>query len=204
MNCKIVDLKGKDVAVPVCYQQVDCTPECPEESVPLMAQSEDSACYVLLQEIEPADALPFDDDSRIIGIIHNCLSDEQGLIEVGSGGNPGSRYVYTIMKTLENPDIPDGVQYKLTLDKEYEKDVIRVQGFFDEQGTSGMRDAMIFQILASEDGFDETKATWTQDPYDPSYDQGLLMNRSELRDYDEMFPSHPLSMARRLVDVVCR
>jgi len=40
---------------------------------------------------------------------------------------------------------------------------------------------------------------WVADPYDPTYMQGALMNLSEKEEYDEAFPNHPLSQARKIV-----
>ena len=173
--------------------------EDPEGSIPLMAQSDNAVCLVVLQPSPPEEAMPFDNPQIVIDGIHECMNEEQGLIEVEAGGEAGSRYIYSIVKTLKNPDMPEGVQYTLTLDKECAGDIVHVQGSFDEQGTTGLRDTVVFQMLASENGFDETKAVWTEDPYDPFFNRGLLMNKSELYDYDDMFPNHPLSMARRFV-----
>ncbi len=43
--------------------------------------------------------------------------------------------------------------------------MVHTQGFFDEQGTTGLRDTVVSQMLASENGFDEIKTDWMQDPY---------------------------------------
>ena len=43
---------------------------------------------------------------------------------------------------------------------------------------------------------------WTQDPYDPDYRKGFLMNRSEAQELDESFPEHPLSVARKLAEFI--
>ena len=40
-----------------------------------------------------------------------------------------------------------------------------------------------------------------RDPYDDSED-GFLMNLSESHEYDSMFPVHPLTQARFIVDAV--
>lgn len=199
MDKRQIKLDSEDVLVPSYYQQVESMPEDPEGSIPLMAQSDNAVCFVMLQEIARDEAMPFDDPQSVIDGIHECLREEQGLIEVEAGGQDGDRYIYSIVKTLKNPDIPEGVQYALTLDKECDNGVVHAQGFFDEQGTTGLRDTMIFQMLASENGFDETSAAWTRDPYDPTYERGLLMNQSEGAVFDRMFASHPLSMAREFV-----
>ncbi len=190
------------LSIPTCYQQIDLMPEDPEGSIPLMAQSDNAVCFVMLQEIDQQEAMPFDDPQSVIEGIHECLSDEQGLIEVQAGGYDGERWIYSIVKTLKNSEMPEGVQYTLTLDKECSDGVIHAQGFFDEVGMTGVRDAMVFQMLASAKGFDGVKADWTEDPYDPAYNRGLLMNQSEFAEFDDMFSSHPLSMARDFVRCV--
>lgn len=177
-------------------------PEDPKGSISLMAQSDNAICLVALQTLSPEDAMPFDNPQSVIDGIHECLGEEQGLIEVEAGGEGGSRYIYSIVKTLKNPNTPEGVQYTLTLDKECEASMVHAQGFFDEQGTTGLRDTMVFQMLASSNGFDETGATWAQDPYDPTSKRGLLMNQSERPDFDGLFPGHPLSMAREFAKAI--
>ena len=43
---------------------------------------------------------------------------------------------------------------------------------------------------------------WFEDPYDPDYKRGFLMNRSESPEFDSVFPSHALSVARALIGFV--
>lgn len=38
---------------------------------------------------------------------------------------------------------------------------------------------------------------WMRDPYDESIHLPLMMNLSELEEFDEMFPEHPLSRLRK-------
>ena len=203
MNTKHIAIGQCRVSVPDYFQQVDSTPEDPEESIPLMAQSESAVCLVALQPLSPEDAMPFDNSESVIEGIHECLDEEQGLIEVEAGGKVGSRYVYSIVKTLKNPNVPEGVQYTLTLDREYGDKIIHAQGFFDEQGITGMRDSMVFAMFKPESDLEERMSEWTFDPYDPEYKHGHLMNQSELIGFDEHFPAHPLSMAREFARVMC-
>lgn len=147
MNTKQIAIGQCRVSVPDYFQQVDSTPEDPEESIPLMAQSESAVCLVVLQPLSPEDAMPFDNSESVIEGIHECLDEEQGLIEVEAGGKVGSRYIYSIVKTLQNPNVPEGVQYTLTLDREYGDKMIHAQGFFDEQGITGMRNSIIFAMF---------------------------------------------------------
>lgn len=120
MNTKQISIAQSMISVPGYFQQVDSMPEDPEGSIPLMAQSDNAVCLVVLQPLSPEDAMPFDNPQIVIDGIHECMNEDQGLIEVEAGGEAGSRYIYSIVKTLKNPDIPEGVQYTLTLDKECE------------------------------------------------------------------------------------
>lgn len=201
---KTIDVgnKGLMISIPECYQRVDSMPDDLEGSVSLMAQTESALCLVTLQEAAPAEVMPFDDPQSVINGIHECLGDDQGLIEVKSGGVDGDRWIYSIVKTLKNLDIPEGVQYTLTIDKEYGDDAIHAQGFFDEVGTTGLRDSFVFQQFANTNGFDEANAAWSSDPHDANYDHGILRNKSELDKFDAMFPTHPLTMARELAFVL--
>lgn len=45
---------------------------------------------------------------------------------------------------------------------------------------------------------DERMEGWSEDPYDPSSNKGLLKNLSEMSGLDGLFPDHPLTQAREL------
>ncbi len=45
---------------------------------------------------------------------------------------------------------------------------------------------------------DDPTGGWAHDPFDYST-TGFVMNTSELSDFDEQFPGHPLTMARELL-----
>jgi hypothetical protein len=78
--------------------------------------------------------------------------------------------------------------------------VVKIQA--DEIGITGMRDALILDRLhkAGEVEIEEENIkNWFEDPYDPDFRQGTLMNQSELEKYDPEFPEHPLSVARSLI-----
>ena len=55
--------------------------------------------------------------------------------------------------------------------------------------------------MLSEPTEDDPTGGLARDPFDPST-AGFVMNMSELPDFDERFPSLPLSMARELLRVV--
>ena len=60
----------------------------------------------------------------------------------------------------------------------------------------------VFRSENPDEELDELMERWMQDPYDPDYRKGFLMNRSEVRELDEMFPWHPLSVARKLAEFI--
>lgn len=94
----------------------------------------------------------------------------------------------------------EGVGYTLVLDLllRPNSSVVRVQGFFQEYGVTGVKDASVFAHLSQEDkGFSEDK--WFFDPYDPDSEAPYKMNLSELAEYDDLFPDHPLSQCRMLI-----
>ena len=45
---------------------------------------------------------------------------------------------------------------------------------------------------------DDPTGGWAHDPYDHST-TGFVMNMSELPDFDQQFPGHPLTLARELL-----
>lgn len=78
--------------------------------------------------------------------------------------------------------------------------VVKIQA--DEIGITGMRDAVILDRLLKTGEVEieeENMKNWFEDPYDPDFKQGTLMNKSELEKYDHEFPEHPLSVARSLI-----
>lgn len=82
--------------------------------------------------------------------------------------------------------------------------VIKIQAA--EVGTTGIRDAVILnQMLMSGEvtlGEDRLE-NWFEDPYNPNFKNGTLMNKSEQEKYDTEFPEHPLSVARKaIIDAV--
>ncbi|NEX93459.1 hypothetical protein [Caulobacter sp. 17J65-9] len=76
--------------------------------------------------------------------------------------------------------------------------VVKVQCL--EIGVTGMRDATIMAMLTAKGALSadpEHFSDWLSDPYDTAEKGPLTRNLSEDRKYDEMFPDHPLSRARR-------
>lgn len=193
-NTKDVRVGRAFVAIPNYYTQVDSMPEDPEGSTPFMMHTDNSVCFVLLSPLNETQEMPHDKETIISGI-REYMEENQGLIEVDATDD----YAYTIVKTLKEPS---GVQYILTFHKFLADGNVCIQGYFDEQGMTGIRDSMVYSVLKNENvvGCDEDPTEgWSKDPYDPNYKKGVLMNLSEQEVYDEQFPGFPLSMCREMV-----
>ena len=154
---------------------------------------------IMIEKTAAELAMPFDDPQTIIDGIHDCLEDNQGLIEVHSGKTKrGYDYIYTIVKTLREEF--KGVIYFLRMNIRYEDDILEIQAPFEEQGVTGERDSFCFALAQNADlvSTDDMKG-WNEDPYDSGYTHGVPMNLSERSSVDGLFPSHPLSQAREVV-----
>ena len=189
-----------EMMMPERYELLKPLPEDPPYTRAFGYQTSGALCYVMTRPIPAAQAMPYDDPQSVIDGIHAVLADDQGLIAVEKGvTKAGRRFIYSIVKSLNETH---GVQYCLTLHAEYPECAVLIQGFFDEAGTTGMRDAMVYAMLSNEG---KVKATengiegWNEDPCDPEYKKGNCMNCSERMEYDALFPDHPLSEARRFV-----
>ena len=183
--------------MPDYYVQVDSMPEDPTNAIPRCAQSNTAGIFTIEYPIDDAQTMPFGDVQAVIDGIHSALAEEQGLIEVGSGETKaGKSYIYSIVKSLKDPS---GVQYILTYHLKEDGYAVNLQGFFDEIGVTGERDAVVYALLQNQGIMKDGLEGWAMDPYDSEYSKGLLMNISERSDFEEMFPEHPLSMARALV-----
>ncbi len=78
--------------------------------------------------------------------------------------------------------------------------VIKIQAA--EVGTTGVRESVLGlkllnegKIRVDENGY----VGWSADPYDPNFNEGVLMTLAEKGLYDLEFPDHPLTQARTLI-----
>ena len=184
--------------VPADYQKLDPLPEDPEGCVSYGKQTENALCMVSIYPIDAEDAMDFNDPEALINGIHHTLAENQALIEVESGRRTsGFPYIYSIVKTYNGEE--EGVGYTLVLDflLRPNSSMVRVQGFFQEYGITGVRDATVFARLSQDKGFSED--SWSFDPYNPDSEASYKMNQSELAEYDELFPDHPLTQCRMLI-----
>ena len=168
-----------------------------DDGVYIFKQTESALCMVRLTQLKEKEAMPFKQAKVIIDGIHEALGEKQGLIAVRPIVNKsGDGYAYSIVKSaLEE----HGMQYILTMHSKIKDKYFHLQGWFEESGTTGMRDAIIYAMAEKEGKVGRNFEGWFKDPYDPEYKHGLPMNLSEREEYDKMFPNHPLSECRRFV-----
>ena len=190
--------------IPAEYQKVKSMPEDPEDSVSYGLETDGTLALLTVYPEDREKKIPYDNPGAVIDGIHRSLDDDQGLIEVNSGITAGGKqFIYSIVKNLKEKDgAPAGVQYFLMMNIEGENQTITVRAFFDENGTTGLRDSAVFELMRRDNIVvltDKGADGWNADPYDPAYNRGALMNLSENEAYDDSFPSHPLTEARKTV-----
>ena len=177
------------------WRKLDSMPDDPPGSQVFGMGIENCEGFLIAYPVGIKDTMPFNDPQAVIDGIHNALADDQALIEVKSGYARGRNHIYSIVKTKKQPS---GVQYVLTMDVAGSDGAFHVQGFFDEVGITGQRDAMIYEMKRKDGSVGNDFTGWMADPYDANCQKEYLMNLSELEEYDSMFPSHPLTIAREI------
>ena len=194
MNYQNVRVNGKTVCIPGYYQRVDSMPDDPENSAPYMVQTENAMCFALVFPVDESKSLPRTKEALISGI-RQFLGENQGLIQVEAAED----HVYSIVKTLKEPS---GVQYILTYQKFFPEFILNIQAFFEEIGTTGIRDSVGYEMCRRQNLVgteDDPFAGWAKDPYDDTITEGALMNLSEQEQFDKQFPGFPLSMCREFM-----
>lgn len=125
-----------------------------------------------------------------------------GLITVEELDLKGFYAIKTIFKI---PQEPTGMVYlaSYTIPFQDYSFVFKIQA--PELGVTGIRDSVIVEKLLGEGKItfgDEGLENWFIDPYDAEYKEGTVMNKSEKEIYDDMFPEHPLSLARAVLQKI--
>lgn len=185
------------------WQQLETMPDDPEETIALGKMTSMAQCFVRIYPIRDVQVMPFDNTKVVIEGIHQSLANSQALIEVNNGRDSnGCRFIYSIIKNrLE----PSGVQYFLRAHIEIgiRGVVSEINGFFDESGTTGLRDSTIYQLAVNKGIILPGSSNhWQRDPYDATFDRPYLMNMSENEEFDKCFPEHPLSLSRKLIQTI--
>lgn len=127
-----------------------------------------------------------------------------GLITVDTLTLYHSPVVKTIFKVSQEEY---GMVYiaSLTIPFEDYSFVVKIQTV--ESGITGLRDSVILnKLLESGEVLFENQEikNWFSDPYDSDFKQGVLMNKSEDEKYDNEFPDHPLTIARRMINKISK
>jgi len=153
------------------------------------------------------------DKQALIKQSHESMDESMGLIEVSvievAGGKQATK---TILKQeFERAPVYTGkLQYKTSLGNG-----LVVQVTAREYGVTGVREAIVGGKL-SDHTVTETKTEsggtltsqgglpkdFYEDPYDPEYKKGYLMNKSELAEYDAKMPTQCLSILRSTLDSI--
>ena len=197
MELQTVDVVGRGILIPAYYRKLNSMPEDPNNSVSYGIETDHTSCFMILYPSTTFRSFPPDQKKVIIRTrIH--LADNQGIIKIEAN----VKYAYSIIKTLRKPH---GVLYTLTYQKFYPNFTVNIQAFFDEIGTTGIRDATIYELYRRNNTvyFENGQIYgWARDPYDTSITKGALMNLSEQEEFDSAFPDFPLSMCRDLVKVL--
>ncbi len=210
-NASVVKLPGSKIKLlfPVGYERLQYTN--PIKNAVMNMAGKDAAYrktvdtsenMVLIKKIRQNEAMNPDDLDGLIQGIHDCLADNQGLIEVKNGITPrGYKFIYSIVKNLQD-SLFGGVRYFLRLNLFYEKEILEIQADFTEINATGMRESMCVDLARragladiSKDGFKD----WSKDPYDPEYTKGCLKNLAEKEGLDALFPDNPLTQAHELL-----
>ena len=197
MKTQNVTINGRTIIIPDYYQKVDSMPDDPVASIPYMVQTGNAMCFALIFPVDESKSLPRTKEALISGI-RQFLGENQGLIQVEATED----HVYSIVKTLKEPS---GVQYILTYQKFFPEFILNIQAFFEEIGTTGIRDSVGYEICRRQNLVgteDDPFAGWAKDPYDDTIREGALMNLSEREEFDDQFPGFPLSMCREFVRTV--
>lgn len=167
--------------------------------------TENADCRISISKKKDAKMDYAETPEDIVDHIHSKLSNDEGLIQVGIGNTVRDiPYCFQLIKHLKSEMPPSGVSYYLLMEMPFGSETIEIMGLFTEIGTTGMRDAIGYQLaqaarlIGGEDG-DDLFAGWTEDPYDPNFTKGKLMNLSEREGLDGLFTNHPLSQAREMI-----
>lgn len=200
MNSTVAENEVLTIQLPEKYEALAALPDDPEGAQSYGKDTSGAVCFVQTYPIKEEKVMPMNDNLSIIAGIHESLGERQGLIEVINGMTRyNKRYVYSIVKSGR---IPSGMNYILTMHLVKSGLALCVKGLFEERGTTGVRDATVYEYARRENLVTEVGKGWFKDPYDETFTNGLVMNLAEDRKYDHSFPKHPLSEMRKLIEYI--
>lgn len=193
------------IKLPDYYNPIDELPYNPYDSphaIGCVTKSPNALCLITLTPTTVEQAMPYDNPQHILKVCREGMSETQGVIEIVPGQTEsGRKYVYSIVKNrLEYDDCPaPTVAYTLNMDVDYGEFTLSIVGSFEEAFETGVRHAIGAELIARSMGEDFSYEKCFRDPYDPEIETGFLMHLCEAASFDELFPAHPLSLARELV-----
>jgi hypothetical protein len=196
--------KGTDIRIPLddYWQSVQPKSDDPKDLSIIGLNTPEAYSLVFIKPITENELIPIGNKTSLINGIRKYMNENQGFIEVDTNieKNP---YSYSIIKTLLEPH---GIQYGINFHIKIKNLYFQIQGFFEENGTTGIRETQIYEYCRREGivKVDENNGKmnvigWTEDPYDKNITNGQLMNIAERENFDEYFPHHPISEARKLI-----
>lgn len=172
----------------------------PEESY--INKTSNSINTVVFFYPKKEEVMDFENIDGIINGIHECLAENQGLIEAKVGKTRrGYKYVYSIVKSVGGDNIL-GVRYFLRIDFEHSGKIVEANGSFEEIGTTGIRESMAACLANNAGIYKMGSDGWNEDPYNPEYKKGNLKNLAEKEGLDGLFPDNPLSKTREFLAAV--
>lgn len=193
----IINVAGITIDIPDEYQILKSLPEDPHGSVPVGLETLQSENIIMFVPISDGSFMKYGNLQEMLDTTRHTMGDAFGLVSVGEGiTSQGMEYVFRILKVKMDPH---GVQYQLTMQLLCKGNGILISGYFNESGTTGIRDVMVFDLLRRKGEIKDDMESWTYDPYDATVANGFLMNRSEQEMYDEYFPEHPLTVVRNFI-----
>ncbi len=172
----------------------------------------DSCKAIIFSWIVPTqDAMYYDSSDETIKLFRTQVNDNCGIIECKNGvTKKGNKYIYNLwkMRIDTGEETAPDISYNLNINIKVGDDDYFINSNFAEEGMTGMRDSygyITFQQFLKQKHPDkaitseEVLEQFYFDPYDKDIKTGFLMNVSEAELFDEKFPNHPLSEARKYI-----
>ena len=133
--------------------------------------------------------------------IRNLFIQQQGgLISCDNVITPNRIDLYETIGKIPREDGP-GIDYIyfLNIRNYQEQKLYQIWTKVLEMNPTGLRDNIIMHPICDITGLDMGKVSelYRQDPYDKNISDGNRRNLSEMKDFDYLFPFHPLSIIRK-------
>ena len=115
------------------------------------------------------------------------MGEYEGIIEADANiTKAGNKYAYIIIKHPMMGEQGEFIRTEYTMNINIQMDAVMkfINASFVEEGTTGIRDNVVFSLLRDSGEVDTDTNGWQVDPYDKEYTVGFLMNLSERSCYD--------------------